>query len=536
VRLADGEVLGAVGGRGLHQARPVGGGDVVVGDHPPAALRLLVTDLDHVEGALVAGADQLLERHRPQHPGVRAHRLLDQLGRDHQLPRDAVALGLDQDVRDPRPDHDRDVGDQRPRLGGPDQQLGPLLGQRPRGGRQRDVGGEVLDVLVAHGHLGVRQRGLAAGAVRDDLVVLDQQAALVQLGQRPPHRLDVGGVHGPVCLAGVDPEADPVGQVLEGVDVALHRLAAAGVEALDAVGLDVALGRQPQLLFDLQLDRQPMAVPAALAVDPVAAHGLEAREQVLEHPRLDVVHTGRAVGGRRALVEHEGLRAAPPLQGTLEDLALAPELTDPAVEGWEVEVGIDLGELRHLRLSPSRRVAVAGRTPPRGCRLSPSREGTRPGAPRYHPPCRRLADADHSQPPGQGWPLMTCRDHGRTRLRLLGRRLPRGPGGSGRSSRSGSGSGRIFGVVVPAGLPPSPARWRPCRPYSFPSSPFFHECTLRGHPAKANTRRGGRPRYNAQPACGPARRRVRWCRHAQAVGCGEPVHRPLGPMDAEDCR
>src|SRR3712207_7399305 len=50
--------------------------------------------------------------------------------------------------------------------------------------------------------------------------------------------LHVGGVHRPVGLAGVDPEADPLGQVLPDVHVALDRLAAAGVERLHPVGLD----------------------------------------------------------------------------------------------------------------------------------------------------------------------------------------------------------------------------------------------------------------------------------------------------------
>ncbi len=45
-----------------------------------------------------------------------------------------------------------------------------------------------------------------------------------------------------------------------------------------------------------------------------ALHGLEAREQVLEDPGLDVVHAGLAVGGRRALVEHPRLAAGGLLQ------------------------------------------------------------------------------------------------------------------------------------------------------------------------------------------------------------------------------
>ena len=130
----------------------------------------------------------------------------------------------------------------------------------------------------------------------------------MDLLQRPPDRLDVGGVHRPVGLAHVDPVAHPLGHLLEEVDVPLHRLAAAGVELGDAVRLDVGLAGEAELLLDGELDRQAVAVPAGLAVDLVALHRLEAREDVLERPRLDVVGAGAAVRGGRALEEGPACR------------------------------------------------------------------------------------------------------------------------------------------------------------------------------------------------------------------------------------
>ena len=70
------------------------------------------------------------------------------------------------------------------------------------------------------------------------------------------------------------------------------------------------LPREAELALDGELDRQAVAVPAGLARDVAALHGLEAREDVLEDPRLDVVGAGHAVGGRRALVEHPGVAVA----------------------------------------------------------------------------------------------------------------------------------------------------------------------------------------------------------------------------------
>ena len=137
--------------------------------------------------------------------------------------------------------------------------------------------------------------------------------------QRPPDRLDVVGVERPVGVVEVDPEADPLGQPVPVLDVAEHLLAAARVELRDPVALDVLLGGDAELRLDRQLDRQAVTVPAALALDVEAAHRLVARKDVLEHARQHVVGAGRAVGGRRPLVEaprRSALRGGAPTRRT----------------------------------------------------------------------------------------------------------------------------------------------------------------------------------------------------------------------------
>ena len=149
------------------------------------------------------------------------------------------------------------------------------------------------------------QRRLAAGTVRHDLVALIQKISLVDLGQRPPHRLDVALIERPVGAHEIEPKADPFGQPIPLGHVLEYRGAALGVEALDPhIPLDLGLGGDAQFLFDGDLDRQPVAVPAALALDPIAAHGLKARVDVLEDTRQDVMRARGAVRGRRPLVEH----------------------------------------------------------------------------------------------------------------------------------------------------------------------------------------------------------------------------------------
>ncbi len=261
------------------------------------------------------------------------------------------------------------------------------LGQRAAGEREPDVDGRVDDGLVPLGQLVVGQAGAAARAVRRDPVVLDEQAAVEDLLERPPDGLDVVGVHGPVGGGHVHPVAHPLGHRLERVDVPLDGLAAAGVELGDAVRLDVALAGEAELLLDGQLHRQAVAVPAGLAGDVVALHGLEAREDVLEDAGLDVVGPGHAVGGRRALVEDPAGPAGGLLQRAGERVALAPQGEHLALQPRQVDLrghgavragGAGLGGAAHaVGPLPWRRCVTEGRRAPV---VGP--------APRYHPPWR----------------------------------------------------------------------------------------------------------------------------------------------------
>src|SRR5690606_7498900 len=120
---------------------------------------------------------------------------------------------------------------------------------------------------------------------------------------------------------------------------------------------DVLLAGEAELLLHGDLDGQAVAVPAGLARHAVAAHRLVAGEDVLEDAGLDVVDAGHAVGGGRALVEHPGRVALVLLDGTLEDLPVAPAVQDltlkrgqvdlrgKGAERWRRHVGRDLHAL-----------------------------------------------------------------------------------------------------------------------------------------------------------------------------------------------
>ncbi|GEM_PF-2078468 len=232
----------------------------------------------------------------------------------------------------------RGVGDQGPRGGGPHQQL-RLAGQRPGGERELDIDRGVAVVVVPLGQLMVGQRGAAARTVGGDPVVLAEQTLVEDLLEAPPHRLDVLGVHRPVGLVHVHPVAHPTGELGEGVDMSGDRLAALGVEGFDAVLLDVRLAGEAQLALDGQLDRQSVAVPAGLAVDVVALHGLEPGEDVLEDAGLDVMGAGLAVGGRRTLEEVPRLAVPGGLQGLLEGVVAVPQVDDLVLHRRQVDLG-----------------------------------------------------------------------------------------------------------------------------------------------------------------------------------------------------
>ncbi len=270
------------------------------------------------------------------HLGLLAEHPLDQVaGQDQHL---VVEPGAD--VLDLGAGGDRRVGDQRPRGRRPDQQvvagldrgLRDLVVRRHTGDRKFHVDAGVLDVLVAERDLVRGERRPAARAVGDDLVALVEEVRVPEFAKRPPDRLDVGVVEGHIGVVEVDPEPDPLGQPVPLLDVLEDRLAAALVELGDPVFLDLLLGFDPELLFDLELDREPVAVPAGLARDPVAAHRAVAGVDVLEDAGEDVVGAGPAVGGRRALVEAPDLGSLAVGQRAVEDVALGPAREDPLLE------------------------------------------------------------------------------------------------------------------------------------------------------------------------------------------------------------
>jgi hypothetical protein len=181
-------------------------------------------------------------------------------------------------------------------------------------------------------------------------VALVEQAAPVDLRQRPPDRLDVALIERPIGVVEVEPEADPLGQPVPLLEVGEYRLAAARVERADPVLLDLRLRFDAELFFDCNLDGQPVTVPAALALDEMAAHRLKAWVDVLEHAREHVMGAGRSVRRRRPLVEDPARRSGTGAQRLGEHIALAPALEHLTLELRQLAAWIDLA-MRNQQVS-----------------------------------------------------------------------------------------------------------------------------------------------------------------------------------------
>ena len=162
----------------------------------------------------------------------------------------------------------------------------------------------LVDVVV-HPQLVVGQRRLVLPAVGQHAEALVDQALLVQLLEGPDDRLHELGVHGAVVVVEVDPARLAGDVVAPLAGVLQHRLAAGLVELLDAQLDDLVGGLDAVEAHRLELGGQAVGVPAEAALDPLAAHRLVARDQVLDVAGEQVAVVRQPVGERRAVVEDE---------------------------------------------------------------------------------------------------------------------------------------------------------------------------------------------------------------------------------------
>ncbi|CAB4780408.1 unannotated protein [freshwater metagenome] len=216
------------------------------------------------------------------------------------------------------------------------------------------VGDFELDVAALVEFIGVdtglsefvtRKSRTATRAVGHDLEVLVEQFFVEELLQLPPDRFDVTGVIGPVGRFQIDPVTNTLGELFKLPDVGMNALA---TEARELGNTDFffngLLARDPEALFDFDLYRQPVGVPAGTTLDKVALHCLVSAEKVLIDTGPDVVQSRLAVGRWGTLVKDPRGRPFALLHRAGEDIVLTPTDELGFFERDEIDLSTDWTE------------------------------------------------------------------------------------------------------------------------------------------------------------------------------------------------
>ncbi len=311
------EVLLAAARRDVDDARALGAGHQVPGDHTVRGDGLS-GGRQLIERAVVGPPDHLGADERAEHLDGTAFLHLVQAGLGDVVD---VAVLAHTGVGQLRMHGAGDVGRERPRRRGPDEQVLPLAPPQ----RQAREDGLVGHVLVALVHLVLADARAAAGAPGHAVAADVDEPPVVALLEEGPDRVVVLVRHRVVGVVPIHPVTEPDGLLrLDGGELADALLALLD-EPGDSVLLDVALALEAQLLFHLDLDPEALAVEAVLIALLMAGHGVVAQVDVLVRAAPGVVHLHGVVGRDGAVQEGPAGLALVLAPQLVEDAALVPE-------------------------------------------------------------------------------------------------------------------------------------------------------------------------------------------------------------------
>ena len=230
------------------------------------------------------------------------------------------------------------VGRQCPRGSSPGQEVGIFLILC----RKLNHGGTLLDILVALCHLMGGQRRTAARAIRHNLVSLVKQPFLPDFVKSPPYRLDIIILISNIRVLHVSPEAYHIGEFLPHALVLPNGLTALLDKRLNAVLLNLLLAVQSQKLLNLQLYRQAVGIPASLAENLLALHGLVTRQHILDDAGQHMADVRLAVGSRRTIVKCEGITAFTIGNALIGNIVFLPEFQHLGFTLDKVQICVNL--------------------------------------------------------------------------------------------------------------------------------------------------------------------------------------------------
>ena len=326
--LAKREVFRTRARRDMDDSRALVLADVVPLEYPVSVLGLGLGG-QFVERASIAPSDQFAAGYLGQHLAF----AIEDAQRAGAEPQDVVTVAY-LCVGVVGVDCGGYVCGERPRRGCPDEQgLARAVQQR-----QFHVKAGVGDFPVAlRDDLVLREAGTAAGAPRHGVGGLVEPAALVAHLQEVPDGVVILVRHGVVRVVPVHEICEALGLFGLHAGKLAHPSLAVLYELADAVRLDVALGRESLLLFDLHLDPQPLSVEPVLESLAVALHVPEAEEQVLVRASPCVVDAHGVVGRDRSVDERKGLvRRLVAAQVAVDDARLVPPLEQSLFHRHEI--------------------------------------------------------------------------------------------------------------------------------------------------------------------------------------------------------
>ena len=186
--------------------------------------------------------------------------------------------------------------------------------------------GGVGDLLVVLLHLEVGEDGVAGVGVGHDASAAVDESPLEEHLEDVPHRLHESEVHGLVVVPEVDPPAEAVDDGLPLAGVPHDDVPALLVVLLDAHLEHLLLVGDLQLLVDLVLDGEAVAVPPEPALDVVPSLGGPAADHVLNGSRCDVAVVGSPGCEGRPIVESVRFEAFRLFELLLEGVDFGPIL------------------------------------------------------------------------------------------------------------------------------------------------------------------------------------------------------------------
>ncbi len=152
-----------------------------------------------------------------------------------------------------------------------------------------------------------------------------EQPPFLDLGQRPPHGFDELGGARNVGIVIVEPVPDPPRHLLPIVLIGEDVRSTHFVELRDPEFFDLLFARNPQLFFRLQLNGEPVRVPAGLPGHPVSGHRPVAGDQILDRSSKDVMHSRSAVRRGGTFEENELRRVRTVRETQPERVLLVPD-------------------------------------------------------------------------------------------------------------------------------------------------------------------------------------------------------------------